>query len=339
MRFIDEARIKVKAGNGGRGCISFRREKFVPRGGPDGGDGGKGGDIILIADEGVETLIDFRYKRDYRAQSGAPGKGKDRRGKDGADFIIPVPLGTLVWDEATNELLKDLKLKGERLIVARGGLGGRGNASFVSSTRRAPRYAQMGQKGEERWIKLELRLLADVGVIGLPNSGKSTLVSRISGARPKIADYPFTTLNPCLGVVKYSEDKTFIIADIPGLIEGAHRGSGLGTTFLRHIERTHVLIHLIDGSNDTPLKSFEAFETISNELRLYSPSLNKKLQIIAINKMDLPLSRAHYPKIKEFFEDLDLKIFPISAATGKGVRSLVAQVINSLSHIKAQIKV
>jgi len=337
MRFIDEARIKVIAGNGGRGCISFRREKFVPRGGPDGGDGGKGGDVILVADEGLESLIDFRYKRNYKAQSGTHGKGKDQHGKSGADFLIPVPLGTLVWDEATNALLKDLSLSGVQLVVARGGMGGRGNASFVSSTRQAPRHAQVGRKGEERWIKLELRLLADVGVIGLPNSGKSTLVSRISAAKPKIADYPFTTLNPCLGVVRHSEDKTFVVADIPGLIEGAHRGSGLGTTFLRHIERTHVLIHLIDGSNATILlNSFEAFEVINNELTLYSPSLAEKPQVIAINKMDLPTSRDHYPKIKEYFESLHLKIFPISAATGKGVKSLIAHVVSTLSHLKVK---
>jgi len=339
MRFIDEARIKVIAGNGGRGCISFRREKFVPRGGPDGGNGGKGGDVILIADEGLESLIDFRYKRYYKAKSGAHGRGKDQHGKNGADLLIPLPLGTLVWDEANDELLKDFSSPGEQLVVAQGGLGGRGNASFVSSTRQAPRYAQGGQKGEARWVKLELKLLADVGVIGLPNSGKSTLVSRISAARPKIADYPFTTLNPCLGVVKHSEDKTFIVADIPGLIEGAHRGSGLGIKFLRHIERTHVLIHLIDGSDVTSLNPFKAFEIVNNELKLYSPSLANKLQVIAINKMDLPESRENYPKLKEYFKDLHLKIFPISAATGKGVKSLIAYIVITLSQLKIKAKV
>jgi GTP-binding protein len=332
MRFIDEARIKVTAGNGGRGCISFRREKFVPRGGPDGGDGGKGGDVILVADEGLESLMDFRYKRNYKAQSGAHGKGKNQRGKNGENLLVPVPLGTLVRDDATDELLKDFSSLGEQLVVAQGGLGGRGNASFVSSRRQAPRYAQGGQKGETRWIRLELKLLADVGIIGLPNSGKSTLVSRISAARPKIADYPFTTLNPCLGAVRYREDKTFVVADIPGLIEGAHQGSGLGTTFLRHIERTHILIHLIDGSIFAPLNPFKAFKIINNELKLYSPSLVDKPQVIAINKMDLPESRENYPKLKEYFEDLHLKIFPISAATGKGVKSLMAHVAKKLSH-------
>lgn len=337
MRFIDEARIEVTAGDGGKGCVSFRREKFVPRGGPDGGNGGKGGDVILVTNEGLESLIDFRYKRHYKAKSGAHGKGKNQYGKYGADLIIPVPIGTLVRDEADDELLKDLSSPGEQLVVVHGGLGGRGNASFVSSTRQAPRYAQGGEKGETRWIRLELKLLADVGVIGLPNSGKSTLVSRISAAKTKIADYPFTTLSPYLGVVKYSEDKTFVVADIPGLIEGAHQGSGLGTTFLRHIERTHVLIHLIDGSNITPLNPSKAFKIINNELTLYSPSLADKLQVIAINKMDLPESRDNYPKLKEYFEDLQLKIFPISAVTGNGVKSLIAYVAGKLSKLKAKV--
>lgn len=339
MRFIDEARIKLAAGDGGKGCVSFRREKYVPRGGPDGGNGGKGGDVILVSDEGLDSLIDFRYKRHYKATSGAHGKGKDKHGKNGADILIPVPLGTLVRDEATDELLKDLSSPGEKLVVAQGGLGGRGNASFVSSTHQAPRHAQGGKKGETRWIKLELKLLADVGIVGLPNSGKSTLVSRISAARPKIADYPFTTLRPCLGVVRYKEDKTFIVADIPGLIEGAHQGSGLGTTFLRHIERTRVLIHLIDGSHTTPPNPFKAFKIINNELALYSPSLADKLQVIAINKMDLPECRGNYPKLKEYFEGLQLRIFPISAVTGKGVKSLIVHVVKKLAHLKIKVNV
>lgn len=333
MRFIDEARIKVIAGSGGRGCISFRREKFVPRGGPDGGDGGKGGDVILVADEALESLIDFRYKRHYKAKSGAHGKGKDQHGKNEKALLVPVPLGTLVWDETTDEILADLSSSGERLVVAQGGLGGRGNARFVSSTCQAPRHAQSGQTGEERWIRLELKLLADVGIIGLPNSGKSTLLSRISAAKPKIAEYPFTTLRPCLGVVRYKEDKTFVVADIPGLVEGAHQGSGLGTTFLRHIERTRVLIHLIDGSNVTPLSPFEAFKTINNELTLYSPSLADKLQVIAVNKMDLPETRDNCPDLKKSFKNLKLKIFPVSAATGEGVRKLIAHVARTLSQI------
>ncbi len=332
MRFIDEARINVTSGDGGRGCVSFRREKYIPRGGPDGGDGGKGGDVILVADEELGSLIDFRYKRYYKAKSGIHGKGKDQHGKNGADLSIPVPLGTIVRDESSDELLKDFSLQGERLIVVNGGLGGRGNARFKSATRQAPRYAQKGQTGEQKWIKLELKLLADVGIIGLPNSGKSTLVSVITAARPKIANYPFTTLNPCLGVVKYNEDKTFVVADIPGLIEGAHQGSGLGTTFLRHIERTSVLIHLIDGSNINPINNpVKAFKIINNELKSYNPALTDKPQVIAINKMDLPESQENYPRVKKHFGDLHLKVYPISAVTGEGIKSLVDQVVRELA--------
>ena len=330
MRFIDEARVKVVAGSGGRGCISFRREKYVPRGGPDGGDGGKGGDVILVADEALESLIDFRYKRHYKAQKGAHGKGKDQHGKNGKDLLVPVPLGTLVWDEVTEEIVQDLSSPGEKLVVAQGGLGGRGNARFVTSTRQAPRHAQSGQVGEERWIRLELKLLADVGIIGLPNSGKSTLLSRISAAKPKIAEYPFTTLSPSLGVVTYKEDKNFVVADIPGLIEGAHQGSGLGTTFLRHVERTRVLIHLIDGSNITPQNPLEAFKTINNELTLFSPSLAEKLQVIAVNKMDLNETRDNYPNLEKKFKDLKLKILPVSAATGEGITELISHIACAL---------
>lgn len=334
MRFIDEARIHVKAGDGGRGCSSFRREKYVPRGGPDGGDGGKGGNAILLAKEGMGSLIDFRYKRYYKAKSGTHGKGKNQHGKYGEDLIIPVPLGTLVRDDATDEPLKDFSFPGEQLIVAKGGLGGRGNASFATSTRQAPRYAQKGQEGEERWIKLELKLLADVGIVGLPNSGKSTLVSAISAAKPKIANYPFTTLNPCLGVVKYGEYQSFVVADIPGLIEGAHQGSGLGTTFLRHIERTRILIHLIDGSNNASLDPLKAFKVVNDELTLHNPALTNKPQLIAINKMDLPESQKNYPGIKKDFGNLHLTIYPVSAATGKGIKLLINQVVSRLSRME-----
>ena len=335
MRFFDEARINVKAGDGGRGRISFRREKYVPRGGPDGGDGGNGGHIILLAQKGMGSLIDFRYRRFYKAKSGTHGKGKNQHGKDGEDLIIPVPLGTLVKDDETDELLIDFSFHGEQLIVANGGSGGRGNASFASSTRQAPRYAQEGQKGEEKWIKLELKLLADVGIIGLPNSGKSTLVSVITAAKPKIANYPFTTLNPCLGVVRYSEYKSFVVADIPGLIEGAHQGSGLGTTFLRHIERTRILIHLIDGSNNASLDPVKAFKVVNNELVLHNPALIDKPQLIAINKMDLSECRKNYPSIEKHFGDLHLKTYPISAATGEGIKILINQVVNRLSQIES----
>ena len=331
MRFIDEASIKVTAGDGGRGCVSFRREKFVPRGGPDGGNGGRGGNVILVADENLASLIDFRYFRYYKAPSGAHGKGKKQNGKAGKDLVIPVPVGTLVKDKTTGELIKDLNRAGERVIVARGGLGGRGNASFVSAVRQAPRYSQDGQKGTERWILLELKLLADVGVIGLPNSGKSTLVSRLSAAKPKIADYPFTTLRPSLGVVSYNGDKTFVIADIPGLIEGAHAGSGMGTAFLRHVERTRVLIHLVDGSQLMPSNTLRNFEIINNELGLYNPALADKPQVVAINKMDLPETRANYSQIRKEFQERGISVLPLSAVTGKGIELLVARVTELLA--------
>lgn len=330
MRFIDEARIKVTGGDGGRGCVSFRREKFVPRGGPNGGDGGHGGDVVLVADEGLGSLLDFRYVRSYRAQPGAHGKGKNQHGKAGSDLILPVPVGTLIKDEETGELIEDLCKHGERVVVAQGGLGGKGNAHFVSSARQAPRFAQEGQKGCERWITLELKLLADVGVIGLPNSGKSTLVSRVSAARPKIADYPFTTLVPSLGVVSYSDHKTFVIADIPGLIEGAHEGSGLGTTFLRHIERTSVLIHLIDGSKVSAPSPLRDFEIINDELKSFNPALAKRPQVVAVNKMDLPESKEQYSRIRESFKKMGKEIFPLSAVTGEGVKPLIAHVAHLL---------
>ena len=333
MRFIDEARIRVTAGNGGRGCISFRREKFVPRGGPDGGDGGKGGDVIFVADERLESLIDFRYVRNYKAKSGAHGKGKRQHGKSGEDRIIPVPVGTLVKNEITDELLRDLNSPGDRLVVARGGMGGKGNAHFVSATHQTPRYSQNGQEGDEQRIKLELKLLADVGVIGLPNSGKSTFVSRVSAAKPKIADYPFTTLNPCLGVVRHHDEKTFIVADIPGLIEGAHSGSGLGTTFLRHIERTRVLIHLIDSSRVLPHDPLRDFIVINNELTLHNPDLGERPQVVAMNKMDLPESQANYRICKEHFTKRRIKSFPISAVTGKGVNPLITHVVKLLTQL------
>lgn len=333
MRFIDEASIRVTAGNGGRGCTSFRREKFVPRGGPDGGNGGKGGDIILVADERLESLIDFRYVRSYRAQSGGHGKGKKQHGRAGKDRIIPVPVGTVLRNKTTGEILGDLTSAGEQLVAARGGQGGKGNAHFVSSTRQAPRYSQKGQEGEEQWLLLELKLLADVGVIGLPNSGKSTLVACISAAKPKIADYPFTTLSPCLGVVRCRGEGTFVVADIPGLIEGAHSGRGLGTSFLRHIERTRVLIHVIDSSQILPHDPMRDFNSINNELALHNPDLLKRPQVVAMNKMDLPQSQANYRMCREQFKTMRIKSFPLSALTGKGINPLIAHLAMLLKGI------
>ncbi|MEW6616083.1 MAG: GTPase ObgE [Thermodesulfobacteriota bacterium] len=335
MKFIDEVKIFVKSGDGGRGCVSFRREKFVPKGGPDGGDGGKGGDIILEASTRLSTLLDLQYQQHYLAKRGVHGKGKNQHGKDAPDLIITVPVGTLVKDE-DNTVIKDLISEGERVTVAKGGRGGKGNARFATSTNRTPRYAEEGERGKETWLKLELKLLADVGIIGLPNTGKSTLISKISAAKPKIADYPFTTLIPTLGVVAYGDYKSFVIADIPGLIKGANLGAGLGTRFLRHIEKTSLLLHLIDISEANHRDSIDDFNTINNELALYSPSLANKPQIIAINKMDISESKDNFPMVKERFKRLGIEIFPISAITGKGIKPLIDHIAKRLSLAKEE---
>src|SRR5687767_6729883 len=290
--FVDEVSVFVKGGDGGAGCVSFRREKYVPRGGPDGGDGGDGGDVVLRADPGITTLLDFHYQRHYTAERGQHGKGADRHGKSGADTVLRVPLGTVVRERDSGELLGDLTAAGQTLIVARGARGGRGNARFVSSTNRAPRRADLGRSGEERWIQLELKLLADVGVIGFPNAGKSTLVSRLSAATPKIADYPFTTLAPTLGIVRPDAERTFVIADLPGLIPGAAEGKGLGHQFLRHTERTRLLLHVLDLDPQTERDPIEDFEVINDELRRYSAELAQRPQIVVANKADLPEAAA-----------------------------------------------
>jgi len=321
--FHDEARIYVKAGDGGNGCVSFRREKFVPMGGPDGGDGGKGGNVILQVDPSLRTLIDFRYKTHYRAENGQHGQGSNRHGRDGEDLIVRVPPGTLVKDEATGEYVADLVAPGDAVVVARGGRGGRGNARFKSPTRQAPRFAEKGEPGEERWLILELRLVADVGLVGFPNAGKSTLLSRISAARPKIAPYPFTTLEPNLGVVWVGEGQSFVVADIPGLIEGAHQGVGLGHDFLKHIERTRVLIHVVDASGLEGRDPVNDFHVINEELRLYQPKLLEKPQLVAANKMDLAEARANFERLKQAVEKAGFQVFPISAATGEGVDKLM----------------
>jgi len=324
-RFVDQAKIYVKAGDGGRGCVSFRREKYVPRGGPDGGDGGDGGDVILLADPQVHTLYDFHHQVHFRAENGRPGMGKKMRGRDGEDLILRVPVGTVVKDAETGEILGDLVKPGQTLIVARGGKGGRGNAHFATPVRQAPRFAEPGTPGEGRWLILELKLIADVGLVGFPNAGKSTLLSRITAARPKIADYPFTTLEPNLGVVKMEEGDTFIVADIPGLIEGAHRGVGLGHEFLRHIERTRVLLYLLDISKGE--ETIKDYEILKKELLLYNPELLKKEYLIALNKIDLLSPEEREEKIraqKELFPEEDrAKIYPISAVTGEGIRPLL----------------
>ena len=325
VKFVDEAKIYVKSGRGGKGCVSFRREKFVPRGGPNGGDGGNGGSVILIARQNMSSLLDHRYKQHYKAENGEHGRGKDQHGKNAPTLLVPVPVGTVVKDFFTGEILGDLTEDGDTLVVAKGGRGGRGNARFATPTNRAPRYAEPGEEAEERTLLLELKLLADVGIIGFPNAGKSTLISRISAARPKIADYPFTTLIPNLGVVSYNEGKTFVVADIPGLIKGAHEGTGLGIKFLRHIERTKVLIHLLDLSPLTERDPIEDYHQMNGELKAYSADLIKKPQIIAPNKIDITEAREKLKKIKTYFNKLGIEVFPISSATGEGLQVLIKE--------------
>jgi GTP-binding protein len=317
--FVDEVEIQVRAGDGGRGCVSFRREKFVPRGGPNGGDGGRGGSVILEADEGLGTLLDFRYRRHYAAPRGRHGEGSDRHGASGEDLVLRVPVGTTVQDRDTGLLLGDLTRHGERLSVARGGRGGRGNARFATSTHRAPRHAEPGEAGEERALRLELRLLADVGVVGFPNAGKSTLVSRLSAARPRIADYPFTTLIPTLGLVRLDEERTFVIADVPGLIPGAAEGKGLGLRFLRHLERTRVLVHLLDLDPATGRDPVDDWRTIQAELETYSPELAARPQLIAANKIDLDGAAPRLARIVGFGRRRGLPVIPIAARPGQGL--------------------
>ncbi len=336
MKFIDEVKIRVIAGDGGRGCVSFRREKFVPRGGPNGGDGGAGGDVIAVADPQLTTLLDLRYQKQYKAGRGEHGKGKDCHGRRGEDCIIKVPVGTIIRDAGSGELIGDLRTGGERVIVAAGGRGGRGNAYFVSSTNRSPRFAQPGEPGQDRALEIELRLLADVGIIGLPNAGKSTLIAAISAVRPKIADYPFTTLVPNLGVVAYDEGKSFVVADIPGLIEGAHAGLGLGDKFLRHVMRTVLLIHLIDASGVDENNPLAQWTIVNRELGLFDPELAKKPQIVVANKIDLPEARAKTKCMAKKLPQPYQPLQAISAATTEGVHQLVQQVGMKLEEIKRQ---
>ncbi len=334
--FIDVAKINLKAGKGGDGVVAFRREKYEPSGGPYGGDGGDGGNIIIIADEGIRTLMDFRYKRSYKAENGENGKTKKQFGKKGQDLILKVPVGTLVKDASTNKVIVDIKENGQTYVIVKGGKGGRGNAKFATPTRQAPRFAEPGSKGEEKDVILELKLLADVGLVGFPNVGKSTILSILSEARPKIANYHFTTLKPNLGVVKVDEEKSFVIADIPGLIEGAHEGAGLGHDFLRHVERTRVLVHVLDTSGLEGRDPIEDFYKINEELVHYNSKLSEKLQIIAANKMDLSESEEWLTRIKKEFEPKGYKIYPISAATGEGIAKLKFGIWEVLSKIDIQ---
>lgn len=333
MKFVDYVKIYVKAGDGGRGCVSFRREKFVPKGGPDGGDGGKGGDIILRATQELNTLLDMVYRKTYKAQRGEHGRGKKMHGADGADTIILVPVGTVVKDEDGN-ILSDLSHDGAEFIAAKGGKGGLGNCHFVSPINRAPTFAQPGMHGEEGWLILELKLLADVGLIGLPNAGKSTFISVISSAKPKIADYPFTTLIPNLGVVKTDNGRSFVVADIPGVIEGAHSGAGLGLQFLRHIERTSLLLHLVDISDMPTSDPVDDFEKINKELVLYKKELANKPMVVAGTKLDLAFERKRLNRFKDYCEMKGIVFFPISSITLENVWELIDYLSNEISESK-----
>jgi len=315
--FIDQAKITIIAGNGGNGVVSFRREKFVPKGGPDGGDGGKGGDVIFRADSNLHTLLDFRYKRIFKAKNGRHGEGAKKSGKGGPDVVIRVPCGTVIVETHTNEILADLVENGQTAIAAKGGRGGRGNQHFATPTKRTPRHAQEGTPGETKEIRFELKLIADVGLVGLPNAGKSTLLSRLSAATPKIANYPFTTLSPNLGIVKYKDHQSFVMADIPGLIEGAHKGKGLGLKFLRHIERTKVLAFLVESVSEN-IK--EDLEILRNELNLYNPELLNRPAVLVITKNDLLTE-----KNSEKMHEINLPVFTISSVTGSGLEELKEQ--------------
>jgi GTP-binding protein len=319
--FIDEVRIRVKAGDGGNGCLAFRREKYVPRGGPSGGDGGRGGNVVFVASEHHNTLLHFRFNPEHTAERGRHGEGSNRTGREGASIDVPVPVGTLVYDEESGDLLHDFTQPGERFVVARGGRGGRGNQHFATPTHQAPTEHEPGRPGEEKRLKLELKLLADVGLVGFPNAGKSTLISRISAARPKIADYPFTTLEPNLGVVSVG-DETFVVADIPGLIEGAHLGHGLGVQFLRHVERTRLLVHLVDVSEGTARDPVDDFRIVMEELEGFSPDLARKPMFVVASKVDVAQDVARIETLSALAAERHLTFYKISSVTGEGIEDL-----------------
>ena len=339
MKFVDEAQIRIAAGNGGNGCLSFRREKYIPRGGPDGGDGGDGGSVYLEADENLNTLIDYRYQRRYSAENGGPGRGANCRGKSGVDLVLKVPTGTTAIDEETREVLGDLNHSGQRLLVARGGFHGLGNARFKSSVNRAPRQTSPGSEGEQRSLKLELKVIADVGLLGMPNAGKSTLISQVSQARPKIADYPFTTLVPNLGVVKVSPMQSFVVADIPGLIEGASEGQGLGIRFLKHLTRTRLLLHLVDIAPLDQSDPADNVAAIEDELSLFSTTLAARARWLVINKLDLLVDDQFQQQKQRLLERLQWQgpVFEISAATGRGCTELCNEIMAHMERMQEHL--
>lgn len=330
--FVDEARIYVKGGDGGNGMVAFRREKYVDKGGPAGGDGGKGGDVVFVVDEGLRTLVDFRYNRHFKAEKGENGRIKNQHGAGAPDLIVKVPPGTIVYDDDTGEIIADLVSHGQRAVIAKGGRGGRGNVRFATSKNPAPYIAEKGEPGQERYVRLELKVLADVGLVGFPSVGKSTLISVISAAKPKIADYHFTTLTPNLGVVDVGDFRSFVVADLPGLIEGAHEGAGLGHQFLRHVERTRLILHVIDMAATEGRDPYEDYVTIQKELELYNEKLASRPQMIVANKMDVPGAEENLQKFRERI-GADIEIFPISAATRQGVQELIYAVADRLESL------
>ncbi len=330
MQFIDEVTINVKSGDGGAGCVSFRREKFIPRGGPDGGDGGKGGDVVFEVSPSISTLLDLRHRPHLKASRGGHGMGKNRHGANGRDLLVHVPAGTVVRDLESGEILADLTAPGERIVLLKGGRGGQGNARFATSTNKAPKFAQPGEAGEERKLRLELKLLADVGLFGFPSVGKSSFIAKVSAARPKIADYPFTTLTPNLGVVYYKNYRSFVVADIPGLIEGAHKGAGLGHRFLKHVERTDLLLHFIDLSQMPERDPIREYEALNRELVLFNEEMAEKRQIVVANKVDLPQVRDNLAKVLPYFSERGIKVFPISAVTGEGIEALLDEIAGKI---------
>jgi GTP-binding protein len=333
LMFVDVVKIHIQAGKGGNGAVSFRREKYIPNGGPDGGDGGHGGDVIFTVDEGLHTLMDFRYKKKFKAESGQNGQGKNKSGRNGEPLIIRVPPGTIVRDVDTGFVLADLTDPGQRKVLAKGGKGGWGNARFATPTRQAPKFAKDGEKGQERWVILELKSIADVGLIGFPNVGKSTILSVLTAARPKIGDYHFTTLTPNLGVVEARVNRAFIMADIPGLIEGAHTGLGLGHDFLRHIERTRILVHVVDASGIEGRDPVKDFYAINNELKSYSKKLAERPQLIVANKMDLPGASDNVERLRSELKPKGIKVFPVSAAQGKGFQPMLDEILRMLEQL------